>query len=202
MVPGSLPSLPLSGGVLKTPTFPVLKVLGAHAFVLHAFLVHLFLTTRILARDTPFSVDLSVGNSIEGTKVELRERWKNAHQIWTVLNRNWCVEFHKPVVLVLIAKSSSVRAAVSEEAGSDNEVSIVDDPAKTSTVTGSSKGIRKTKLASVVKDRGYSNESFFNPEEGQVAFRELEVRIKAWSAQGWRIGEDMRRLREFLYEDA
>ncbi|KAJ8585907.1 hypothetical protein M405DRAFT_824170 [Rhizopogon salebrosus TDB-379] len=141
---------------------------------------------RILARDTSFSVDLSDhGNSMEGTKVQLYERWNGAvNQIWTVLNRN------------------CVRAAANEGAGSDNEVSIVDDPAKTSMVTGWSKGIRKTKLASVVKDRGYSNESFSNPEEGQVALRELEASIKAWSAQGWRIGEDMRRLREFLYEDA
>jgi hypothetical protein len=100
MVPGSLPSLPLSGGVFKTPTFPVSKVLGAHAFVLCAFLVYLsvfiFLTTRILAHDTPFSVDLSDhGNSTEGTKVELWGRWQGANQIWTVINRNWYVGFHK-----------------------------------------------------------------------------------------------------------
>ncbi|KAJ8597209.1 carbohydrate-binding module family 13 protein [Rhizopogon salebrosus TDB-379] len=44
---------------------------------------------RILAHDTPFSVDLSDhGNSTEGTKVELWGRWEGANQIWAVINRN------------------------------------------------------------------------------------------------------------------
>ncbi|KAJ8580390.1 hypothetical protein M405DRAFT_869509 [Rhizopogon salebrosus TDB-379] len=100
----------------------------------------------------------------------------------------------KPIILVSGA-SDSVSAAVEEE------IVVLDDSTRTLSVTGSSKGVRKTKSAVNMGIHPFSTKTYTNCENGKNTMCEIESCIKEWSVMGWRISEEMRELCEFIYGD-
>jgi hypothetical protein len=104
----------------------------------------------------------------------------------------------KPIILV---SKASDDASAGTSAAAEEEIVVLDDSTRTLSVAGTSKGVRKTKSAANMGIHPFSAETYTNRENGKNAMREIESRIKEWSAMGWRIGEEMRELREFIYGD-
>jgi hypothetical protein len=104
----------------------------------------------------------------------------------------------KPIILV---SKVSDGASAGTSAAAEEEIVVLDDSTRTLSVAGTSKGVRKTKSAANMGIHPFSAETYTNRENGKNTMREIESRIKEWSAMGWRIGEEMRELREFIYGD-
>ncbi|KAJ8591965.1 hypothetical protein M405DRAFT_860148 [Rhizopogon salebrosus TDB-379] len=104
----------------------------------------------------------------------------------------------KPIILVSGALDG---ASAGTSAAAEEEIIVLDDSTRTLLVGGPSKGVHKTKSAANMGIHPFTPETYTNHENGKNAMREIEARIKEWSAMGWRIGEEMCELREFIYGD-
>ncbi|KAJ8594079.1 hypothetical protein M405DRAFT_838784 [Rhizopogon salebrosus TDB-379] len=104
----------------------------------------------------------------------------------------------KPIILV---SKASDGASAGTSAPAEEEIVVLDNSTRTLSVAGTSKGVRKTKSAVNMGIHPFSAETYTNCENGKNAMREIESCIKEWFAMGWRIGEEMRELCEFIYGD-
>jgi hypothetical protein len=103
----------------------------------------------------------------------------------------------KPIIKVMSATSGM---SVGTSAAAEEEIVVVDKPTQGLSV-GNDKGVRKVKSSPSVGGKTVGASAYADHNTGKVALHELEVRIKGWSMEGWKIGEDIRELCALLYGD-
>ena len=110
----------------------------------------------------------------------------------------------KPRPIIRIS-SATGGTSVGTSSVAEEEIQVVDDPTQLLSVArvekAKDKVVRKSKSATSVGVTGFSSATYADRESGKIAMRELEVRLKNWSGEAWRIGEEVRELREFIYKD-
>lgn len=96
----------------------------------------------------------------------------------------------RPRAIIRISSASLLAAKANVSTEDEEDVVEADNETTGRLSAGTSKGVPKAKTGSA------------NRDNGRAAMRELEARMQDWAEQGWELAEDMRRLREFLYDDA
>jgi hypothetical protein len=88
--------------------------------------------------------------------------------------------------------------SVGMSAAAEEEIVVVDKPMQGLSV-GNDKGVRKVKSSSSMGSKLVGAPAYADHDTGKVVMRELEVRLKNWAMEGWKISEDIRELCTLLY---